>query len=57
MAEVINLNRARKARARSEARDQAVHNRVRHGLTKAEKALAEAERKLAQRRLDDHEAE
>jgi len=37
MGEVVNLNRARKARARAEAAAQAAANRVRHGRTKAEK--------------------
>jgi hypothetical protein len=38
MGEVVNLNRARKARARTEAAAQAVTNRVKHGRTGAEKA-------------------
>lgn len=38
MAEIVNLNKARKARAKQEAEAQAAANRVRHGRTKAEKA-------------------
>jgi hypothetical protein len=38
VAEPINLNRARKAKARAETRAQAAQNRLVHGRTKAEKA-------------------
>lgn len=38
MAEVVNLNRARKARARAAAEARAAANRVKHGRTGAEKA-------------------
>ena len=48
----INLNKARKARSRAAARDQAARNRVVHGRTKAEKAATEEARKLADLRLD-----
>ena len=48
----INLNKARKAKARALAVETAARNRVVHGRTKAEKtAAAEAER-AAKRRLD-----
>ena len=57
MAEPINLNKARKARARSEAAAQAARNRVTHGLTKAQKAAAEAERRKAAERLEAHKRE
>lgn len=39
----INLNKARKARARTEAKAQADRNAVVHGLPKAEKERARAE--------------
>ncbi len=45
MAEIVNLNKARKARAQAEKADQAAANRARHGRSKAEKvndARAEA---------------
>lgn len=48
MAEIVNLNRLRKARAKEEAEAQAAANRAKHGRTKAEKAndaRAEARRK------------
>jgi Domain of unknown function (DUF4169) len=38
MAEIVNLNRARKARAKAEAAVQAAANRVKHGRGAAEKA-------------------
>lgn len=37
MAEIVNLNKARKARTNEEAKAEAAANRVRHGRTKAEK--------------------
>lgn len=47
MAEIVNLNRARKAKARTEAAAEAVANRAKHGRTRTEKAQdaqAEADR-------------
>jgi hypothetical protein len=47
MAEIVNLNRARKAKAKSDADSTAAANRVKHGRSKAEKAndrAAEARR-------------
>lgn len=38
MAEIVNLNKARKARAKQEAEAQAAANRLKHGRNKAEKA-------------------
>jgi hypothetical protein len=47
LAEVINLNRARKARAKAERTPQANANRAKFGRTKAEKrAEAESSAKL-----------
>ncbi len=48
MAELVNLNRARKARARAGAEAKAVENRVKFGRTKAERKLdaARAEKAL-----------
>lgn len=37
MAEPINLNKARKAKARAEKEQRATENRIKHGRTKAEK--------------------
>lgn len=48
MGDIVNLNHARKARARADAEAKAAANRVKHGRTAAEKAAdraAEARRK------------
>jgi hypothetical protein len=48
MAEIVNLNKARKARVQADKADQAVANRAKHGRSKAEKqndARAEARRR------------
>lgn len=42
--EIINLRRARKAKARREAEDAAARNRTLHGRGKAERARDTAER-------------
>lgn len=52
MAELVNLNKARKARARAETRSTAAANRVVFGRTKAEKAQARQEQAQARRTLD-----
>lgn len=38
MAEIVNLNKHRKAQARQETEAKAAANRAKHGRTKAEKA-------------------
>jgi hypothetical protein len=52
MAEIVNLNRARKAKARDEARATAAANRIAHGRTKAERQAAKAEAERRTRELD-----
>jgi hypothetical protein len=52
MAEPINLNRARKAKARVDADAQAAANRVKFGRTKAEKLAEKAEAGRKARLLD-----
>jgi len=57
MSNVINLNKARKARARTAAEKLAAENRLRFGRSKEEKQrernqTAEAARKLDGHRLD-----
>ncbi|HEX7851858.1 MAG TPA: DUF4169 family protein [Sphingomonas sp.] len=52
MAEIVNLNRARKAKARQEAQTTAATNRAAHGRTKAEKQAAKAEAERRRRDLD-----
>lgn len=57
MTEPINLNRFRKARAKSQAKATAAENRVRFGRTKADQSRVEAERKKATRDLDGSKRE
>jgi hypothetical protein len=57
MGEVVNLRRARKDRAREEAGKAAEANRIAFGRTKAEKSLTQAERKLAEQRMEGHRIE
>ncbi|MCA3710760.1 MAG: DUF4169 family protein [Phenylobacterium sp.] len=49
---VVNLNKARKARARETAKAVAAGNRVAFGRTKAEKAQAQADATRTARQLD-----
>lgn len=51
-AEIVNLRRARKAKARAEKEREAAHNRVVHGRSKVERQLSEAQ---AQREARVHE--
>lgn len=53
MAEVVNLNKFRKAKARSEKDARTQHNRIEHGTPKALKDLAKARRTLRDKKLDD----
>lgn len=57
MAEIINLNRARKARAKAETAAQADANRAKFGRTKAEKQLDQAEAERQAKLLDDSKRE
>lgn len=50
----INLNRARKARARAAERGRADANAALHGLTPAERRAAAAEAARHRRRVDAH---
>ncbi len=52
MAEIINLNKARKAKARVTAEKQAAENRVRFGRSKAQKQQDAAESEAMRRKLD-----
>jgi len=52
MAEICNLNRARKGRVKAAATAQAAENRAKSGRTKAEKLLEAARAKKAARLLD-----
>jgi hypothetical protein len=54
MAEIINLRRARKSKARDEASVKAAENRARFGKTKAEREKEAAEAERAAKTLDGH---
>ncbi|MBE7218352.1 MAG: DUF4169 family protein [Caulobacteraceae bacterium] len=57
MAEPINLNHVRKARAKAETRVKAAENRARFGRPKAEREAAERTEDRAARRLEGHRRE
>lgn len=52
MAELINFNKAKKARDRAAGKAKAAENRTKHGQTKGEKAAAKLEADRASRDLD-----
>ena len=52
MGEIVNLNRARKARDKAADKAVASANRAAHGQTKAQRQLSQAERDRASRLLD-----
>lgn len=56
-AEIINLRRARKAKARADAQVRAAENRAKHGRPKAERNTAKREASLAARKLEAHRRE
>jgi hypothetical protein len=57
MAEIVNLNRAWKAKARAEKKETAAANRVLHGTPKAVRNLAEARKDKAEKGLAGHKLE
>jgi hypothetical protein len=52
MSEIINLNQARKARAKAEDRAKAAANRAAYGRTKGQKTALQIEQTRANRLLD-----
>jgi len=52
MADIINLNKARKIRAKAAMEDRASQNRVIHGRKKEQKEADEARRKKHSKELD-----
>lgn len=54
MAEIVNLNRFRKAKAKADALAAAAENRVRFGRSKAERGEASSHDALAQKRIEGH---
>ena len=57
MAEIVNLNRARKVKAKADKEKTAQANRVLHGTPKHLRKLSEAEKDKAEQRLADHRLE
>ena len=57
MAEIINLRRARKGKARAEKEKTAEANRIAHGTPKAVRKLEEARREQTKERLSAHRLE
>ena len=57
MAEVINLNKARKAKAKADKEKAAEANRIQHGTSKALRNLAETRKDKADKALSAHELE
>ena len=57
MAEITNLTRFRKARARADKRRQGDENAALFGRTRAQKAAEDAARARAARTLDQHRRE
>ncbi|WP_421722875.1 DUF4169 family protein [Bauldia sp.] len=53
-AKIVNLRRARKAKARRDKESRAEANRQWHGLSKIERRALEAEREKTARHLDEH---
>ncbi len=55
MADIVNLGRVRKAKAKADARAKADANAARHGLTKAERHRQMAVQEKADRDLSAHQ--
>jgi hypothetical protein len=53
-AEIINLRRARKAKARAEGQTSAAENRAKHGVSKAEREKVERTKSQERSRLEAH---
>lgn len=52
MADIVNLNQARKAKAKADDRSRAAENRAKFGRAKAEKTLEAARAEKLKRDLD-----
>lgn len=57
MAEIINLNRARKARQKAAQAATAATNRLLHGRTRADREAQRIERERADRHIEGHKRE
>jgi hypothetical protein len=56
-ADIVNLRRTRKAKARSEREKVAADNRIAFGRSKSEKQLSKAERDRDRKAIDAHRRE
>ena len=57
MAEIVNLRAARKQAKRRRDEECAAEARVAHGVSKADRVLAEKNRQSIRRKLDEHRIE
>ncbi|KTD11063.1 hypothetical protein Lgra_2029 [Legionella gratiana] len=57
MADIINLNKKRKAKNRLEKEKKASENRIRFGRTKKEKQIAKQDNERNERYLNGHKLE
>jgi hypothetical protein len=57
MADIVNLRKARKRKARDVKDAQATENRIKFGRPKAEKDLEKAKAALESKRIDAHKRE
>jgi len=57
LTEPVNLNKARKARDKAQAKSRAAQNRIAFGRTKAEKAATRLDAERARRELDGKQRE
>ncbi|HEY3776765.1 MAG TPA: DUF4169 family protein [Rhizomicrobium sp.] len=57
MGDIVNLRRAKKAKAREDTQKQADANRAKHGTPKASRTASDAENKRAARAVDAHRRE
>jgi hypothetical protein len=54
MADILNLNKARKAKAKQQDKTQAAANRALHGMSKAEREAQRKEAERSRREIDGH---
>ena len=54
MSEIVNLRRVKKAKARAEKAAEADANRVKHGVAKPVRDLAQARKDVETKKIDAH---
>jgi dTDP-glucose pyrophosphorylase len=54
MADIINLNKARKAKTKQSKMAQAVENRIRYGVATMDRKVEKAKQKQEAQKLDNH---